>query len=186
MRRTGARKQSTTTAVARLEGLGAGRKDGSVLRLGGRNHSFDSASPVEHPRGVVRLVQRLAALALTFGLMAGNAAICAGWMPTPEARMACCADGGECPMHKGDSHRSGSERVLTQAQADSCCASSERENSNQSNPSFVTAITAAVLGVGVVLPANVPALVLSDAWRTSAPIPIAPVPKHVLLSVFLV
>jgi len=50
----------------------------------------------------------------------------------------------------------------------------------------MTAITAAVLGVGVVLPARVPALVLSDAWRTSAPIPIAPVPKHVLLSVFLV
>ena len=148
--------------------------------------SFDTASLVEHPREVVRLVQRLAALALTFGLMAGNAAICAGWMPTPEARMACCADGGECPMHKGDSHRSGSGRVLTQVQADSCCASAEGQHSNQSNPSFVTAITAAVLGVGVVLPANVPALVLSDAWRTSAPIPIAPVPKHVLLSVFLV
>jgi hypothetical protein len=134
---------------------------------------------------VVRLVHRLAALALTFGLMAGNAAVCAGWLPSPEARMACCVD-GECPMHKGDSHRSGSERVLTQAQADSCCASSERENSNQSNLSFVTAITAAVLGVGVVLPADVPALVLSDAWRTSAPTPVAPVPKHVLLSVFLV
>ena len=44
----------------------------------------------------MRLVQRLAALALTLGLMAGNAAICAGWMPTPEARMACCAEGGEC------------------------------------------------------------------------------------------
>jgi hypothetical protein len=99
--------------------------------------------------------------------------------------MACC-EGGECPMHKGDSHSLGSERVLTQAQADNCCASSERENSNQSNPSFVPAITAAVLGVGVVLPANIPALVLSDAWRTSAPIPVAPVPKHVLLSVFLV
>ncbi|MEQ1911242.1 MAG: hypothetical protein ABMA15_20655 [Vicinamibacterales bacterium] len=134
----------------------------------------------------MRLVHRLAALALTFGLMAGNAAICAGWMPTPEERMACCADGVECPMHKGDSHRSASERVLTQAQADNCCASAEGQNSNQSNPSFVTAITAAVLGVGVVLPANVPALVLSDAWRTSAPIPIAPVPKYVLLSVFLV
>jgi hypothetical protein len=147
---------------------------------------FDSASAVEHPRQVVRLVQRLAALALTFGLMAGNAGICAGWMPTPEARMACCADGGECPMHKGDSHRSGSGRVLTQVQSDSCCASAEGRHSNQSNLSFVTAITAAVLGVGVVLPANVPALVLSDAWRTSAPIPIAPVPKHVLLSVFLV
>ena len=140
----------------------------------------------EHPREVVRFVHRFAALALTLGLMAGNAAVCAGWMPTPEARKACCADGVECPMHKGGSHTSGSARVLTQAQADSCCGSAEGRNSNQSNPSFVTAITAAVLGVGVVLPAKVPALVLSDAWRTSAPIPIAPVPKHLLLSVFLV
>ena len=140
---------------------------------------------VEHPREVVRLVQRLAALALTFGLMAGNASICAGWMPTPEARMACCAN-GECAMHKGDSHRSGAGRFVRQAQADSCCASSEAQKSNQPNPSSVPAITAAVLGVGIVQPANVPALVLSDAWRTSAPIPVAPVPKHVLLSVFLV
>jgi hypothetical protein len=135
---------------------------------------------------VLRLVQRLAALALTLALMAGNAAICAGWQPTPEARMACCTDGGACPMHKGDSHRSGSERVLTQVQADNCCASSERENSNQSNPSSVPAITGAVLGAGIVLPTSVPALVLSDAWRTSAPLPVAAVPKHVLLSVFLV
>jgi hypothetical protein len=148
--------------------------------------SFDTASLVEHPRHVLRLIQRLSAVALTLALVAGNAAICAGWMPTPEARMACCADGGDCPMHKGDSHSSGSERILTQAQADSCCASSERENSSQSNPSFVTAITAAVLGVGMVLPASVPTLVLSDAWRTSAPLPVAPVPRHVLLSVFLV
>jgi len=132
------------------------------------------------------LVYRLAALALTVGLVAGNAAVCAGWMPTAEARMACCTDRGECPMHKGDSHRSGSGHVLTQVQADSCCASAEDQRSNPSNPSFVTAITAAVLGVGVALPAKVPALVLSDAWRTSTPIPIAPVPKHVLLSVFLV
>jgi hypothetical protein len=135
---------------------------------------------------VLRFIQRLSALALTLALVAGNAAICAGWMPTPEARMACCADGGECPMHKRDSHSSASERVLTQAQADSCCASSERENSSQSNPSFVTAITAAVLGVGMVLPASIPALVLSDSWRTSAPMPSAAVPKHVLLSIFLV
>jgi hypothetical protein len=147
---------------------------------------FDSVPAVKHPRDVMRLVQRLAALALTFGLMAGNAAICAGWMPTPEARMACCADGAECPMHQGDSHSSGSRRVLTQAQADSCCASSESRNSNESNPTFVAASTAAVLGAWTVLPANVPALVLSDGWRTSAPIPVAPVPKHVLLSVFLV
>jgi hypothetical protein len=161
--------------------------DSERLRLDERCPEFvDSASTVQHPREVVRLAERLVALALTFGVLAGNAAICAGWLPTPEARMACCAEGSECPMHKGDSHRSGSARVLTQAQADSCCASSEGQNSNRSNPSFVPAITAAVLGVGVVLPASVPALVLSDAWRTSAPIPVAPVPKHVLLSVLLV
>jgi hypothetical protein len=146
----------------------------------------DTASLVEHPREVLRLVHRFAALVLTFGLMAGNVAVCAGWLATPEARMACCAEGGDCPMHKGDSQEVGSEQVLTQAQADSCCASSERESSNQSNPSSATAITVAVLGVGTVLPASVPALVLSDAWRTSTPIPVAPVPKHVLLSVFLV
>jgi hypothetical protein len=168
--------------LVRAEALEAFRS--SISRF--EDHSFDRVSTVEHPRHVVRLVHRLAAVALTFGLMAGNAAVCAGWLPTAEARLACCADGVECPMHKGDSHRSGSERVLTQVQADSCCASSEGKKSNQSNPSFVTAITAVVLGVGVVLPANAPALVLSDAWRTSAPIPVAPVPKHVLLSVFLV
>ena len=109
------------------------------------DHSFDRVSTVQHPRHVVKVVQRLAAVALTFGLMAGNAAVCAGWLPTAEARLACCADGVECPMHKGDSHRSGSERILTQVQADSCCASSEGKKSNQSNPSFVTAIRAAVL-----------------------------------------
>jgi hypothetical protein len=137
-------------------------------------------------RAVPIVITRLSAVLLAAGLIAGNAAVCAGWLATPEARMACCSEGHECPMHKGDSHGSGSGRVLTQAQADSCCASGERENSNQPHPSTVAAITGAVLGAGVVLPANVPALVLSDAWRWSAPIPIAPVPKHVLLSVFLV
>ena len=147
------------------------------------DHSFDRARTVEHPIAVVGLVQRLAAVALTFALVAGNAAMCAGWKATPEARMACCADGVECPMHKGNSHRSGSERVLTQAQADSCCASAEGKNSNLFSPTFVAAITA-VLGDGIILPANVPALILSG--RISAPIPVEPVPKHVLLSVFLV
>ena len=133
-----------------------------------------------------RLIQRLSAVALTLALVAGNAATCAGWLPTPEARMACCADGGECSMHKGDSDHAGSGHVLTQAQADSCCASSEGKRSNQSSPSSVSSITAAVLGAGVVLPATVPALVLSDAWRRSAPIPTAPVPRHILLSVFII
>jgi multisubunit Na+/H+ antiporter MnhC subunit len=100
--------------------------------------------------------------------------------------MACCAESGACPMHKGESHSSGSGRVITQVQADNCCASSERENSSQSNPTFVDGITSAVLGTAIVLPASVPALVLSDGWRMAAPIPTGPIPKHVLLSVFIV
>jgi hypothetical protein len=89
-------------------------------------------------------------------------------------------------MHKGESQNSGSGRVISQAQADTCCASSEHETSSQSSPTFVTAISSAVLGTGIALPATVPALVLSDGWRSVAPIPPTHVPKHVLLSVFLV
>ena len=89
-------------------------------------------------------------------------------------------------MHRGGSDRSESGRVITQAQADSCCASSERDNSSQPSPTFVTVITSAVLGLAIVLPPSVPPLVLSDGWRATVPIPTAPVPKHVLLSVFLV
>jgi hypothetical protein len=138
----------------------------------------------------VRLVHRLSALLLCLGLAAGNVAICAGWAATPEERMACCAEGGECPMHKREAHESqestSGRHVLTQVEADACCVSSEREQSSPSSPTFVAAISVAVLGPGVVLPATVPALVLSDAWRTASPIPTPPVPKHVLLSVFLV
>jgi hypothetical protein len=100
--------------------------------------------------------------------------------------MACCADGGTCPMHKGESHDSGYQQVIPQAQADACCAASEGQHSNQSAPSFITVISSAVLGAGVIRPVSIPSLVVSDAWRTVAPMPIAPVPRHVLLSVFLV
>jgi hypothetical protein len=139
---------------------------------------------------VVRLLQRLAALALTLALVAGNVAVCAGWAPSAEARMACCVDGGACPMHNlmhtGDAHTTGSNRVVTQAQADNCCASSEREHSRQSSPAFVAAVSIAVLGPGVVMPASIPALVVSDGWRPAAPTPAGPIPRHVLFSVFLV
>ena len=89
-------------------------------------------------------------------------------------------------MHKGESRGSGSERVITQLQADSCCAASERKTSDQPNPTLTVVISSAVLGPGIILPTTVPALVLSDAWRTVAPTPTTPVPKHLLLSVFLV
>ena len=130
-------------------------------------------------------MRRVSAVVIVLALAASHATVCAGWMPTPEARMACCTEGGGCPMHESDSPSSGPTGVLTQSQADNCCASSERDSSSQSSPTFVAAITRAVLGTAIVLTANVPAVVLSDGWRTSAPIPAAPIPKRVLLSVFL-
>ena len=130
-------------------------------------------------------IHRFSALALTLALLAGNAAVCAGWMPTPEARMACCNESGTCPMHKSDASDSHASHVLTQAQADTCCASSNHESGQSSGP-FVGSITLAVLGTASVLPTVAPSLVLSDGWRTAVPIPAAPIPKHVLLSVYLV
>jgi hypothetical protein len=98
--------------------------------------------------------------------------------------MACCVD-ESCPMHK-ESHDSGSGRVVTQQQADSCCAASDHKPSRGSSELQIETISSAALGGGMLLPASVPALVLSDAWRTVLPVPSTPVPKHLLLSVFLV
>ena len=129
------------------------------------------------------LARRLSALVLSLAVAAGNVAVCAGWAATPEARMACCIAGGACPMHGSDSD---SDRLVTQAEADSCCASSEGDDSSQSTPTAAAAISSAVLGPAITLPVSVPALVLKATWRTSVPIPSTPVPKHLLLSVFLV
>jgi len=100
--------------------------------------------------------------------------------------MSCCTESGDCPMHTRHPHHSAKVILVSQAQADSCCASSERHDSDSSTPTSIVVISSAVLGPGIVVPATVPALVLSNAWRTAAPSPLAPVPKHVLLSVFLV
>jgi hypothetical protein len=90
-------------------------------------------------------------------------------------------------MHKRAAHDPVSGRALTQAAADSCCLSSEEEKSTKSSaPTSMDVISSAALGTGVALPASVPALVVSDDWRTGSPIPTTPIPKHVLLSVFLV
>jgi hypothetical protein len=47
-------------------------------------------------------------------------------------------------------------------------------------------VSPAVLGAAIVLLPDTPALVLSRASRHLTPLPASPVPKHVLLSVFLV
>jgi hypothetical protein len=134
----------------------------------------------------VSVVHRLATVVLTMAMIVANVGVCPGWASTPEARMACCAEDGMCPMRQGRSDGAKSSKALTQADADSCCASSEREESTTPDLGNVVTISQAVLGDALVIPTRIPALVLSDSWRTVVPIPIAPVPRHLLLSVYLV
>ena len=150
----------------------------------------DTCSGVQHSSPVLLLRRRLIALTLTALVAAGNAAVCEGWAATPEARMACCNDGHPCPMHQrvpnGSTAGSATTQTVSQAEADSCCASSEQEQSGQASQAFAVPISSAVLGLGIVVPPAPPRRVLTDAWRTSIPIPSPLVQKHVLLSVFLI
>lgn len=121
---------------------------------------------------------------LTLALFAGNGALCAGWAPTPEARMACCAD-PDCPMHKSEALDS-DHHDMTQAQADTCCALSEGRPSEPSKAALVAMAVAAGPGPGTLLPQVDPALTVRTAWPHVHPHRVDPVPKHVLFSVFLV
>jgi hypothetical protein len=135
----------------------------------------------------VAMAQGFASFAMIVVLLASNTAVCAGWAATPQARMACCAGGDDaCPMHKGKSHDSAEKYAISQTQADACCAASEQQHSNQSAQAHTSVMSSAVLGAGVIVPVPIPALVARDGWRTAVPNPTAPIPKHVLLSVFLV
>lgn len=146
---------------------------------------FDTARRIQHPTNVVVLSRRLVAIAAVLTLCAGNLAVCAGWQATPEARMACCRNEATCPMHKSESHGSGTRHIVSQAQADNCCAGSERTQSTTTNPTFVPSgmVALAPATMPVVTSPNVPAL---RDWRALVPLPVSPVPKHLLLSVFLV
>jgi hypothetical protein len=133
---------------------------------------------------VVALIRRVSVVVLTLALVAGNGALCAGWAPTPEARMACCAD-PDCPMHKSES--SGSDHHdMTQAQADACCALSEGRSSEPSKVALAKIAVAAGPGPGTLLPALAPELTVRTAWPHVHPHRVAPIPKYVLFSVFLV
>ena len=101
----------------------------------------------------VRFSRRLSAVLLTLALAAGQAGVCAGWMPTPEERMACCSDDGPCPMHKSESE-DGPTRDVTQAEADRCCAASEHEDStpSQSYAGFFLTLAVALSPIPALLP----------------------------------
>ena len=88
-------------------------------------------------------------------------------------------------MHSGQAEGSSATQTLTQAQADACCASSEQDQSGQSTQASAAPVSTAVLGPGIVVAPAPPRLVLTDDWRTSAPVPPLSVHKHVLHAVFL-
>ena len=131
-------------------------------------------------------MQRWLATLLGLMLTAGPIALCAAVTPSPEARMACCSENDTCPMHDGATQSSGSHHQPSQSQADQCCVASERGAPRQSMPMTVGVLSTPVVDASVLLPLQVPALVRTDAWRTTTPLLVTPVPRHLLLTVFLI
>ena len=118
-------------------------------------------------------------------LCAGNAAVCAGWQPTPEARMACCVRAAGCPMHGANGHGHDLRQPLSQSQADSCCAAaSQRSQSGTAKVSFATSAVITLAPTSLFTAPTTAAV--RPAWRALVPLPGSTRPKHLLLSVLLV
>jgi hypothetical protein len=129
--------------------------------------------------------RRIAAVVAVLALCAGNLAVCAGWQATAEARMACCMNGTDCPMHKSEGHDHSPKGAFSQAQADSCCAASaQRRDSSAAESVFAFSGSIALAPVVAVI-----APILGSPardWRALVPPPVASTPKHLLLSVLVV
>ena len=146
---------------------------------------IDRTTAVTHPTEVMGLARRIGAVAIVVAICVGNLAVCAGWQATPEARMACCTNRTSCPMHGSDARASDSVVVISQAQADGCCAGqSSRTQSSVADSQVLPSKTIALATVtNVVVPVTVPAL---QAWRTVLPRRVSPVPQHLVLSILLI
>lgn len=131
------------------------------------------------------VMSRIVTATLVILLSSGGLGLCAGWDAAPEARMACCVSGDTCPMHESSAAGTGAATFVSQAQADSCCAASERDDSTPSASAFVPVVSRVPL-VGPVAPAAPPTGTPFDVWRGLVPRPGSQVPKHLLLSVFLI
>ena len=138
-----------------------------------------------HPT-VVNLLRRTTALIVVLSLGAAGWAECAGWQTTAAARIACCSGSGDCPMHRSTQPGAGAETIVTQAQADSCCAASDSNPSAPSGEAFSLPLSAALVASTFSTLASIMAPASRDAWRTHVPLPVGQVPRHVLLSVFLI
>src|SRR5262245_19229827 len=133
---------------------------------------------------MVTFGRRLAAVVAVLALCAGNGAVCAGWQPSADARIACCRTAVSCPMHASDGSGHASRHGITQKQADDCCAAApQRRDSNTAARTFVPAgvMPSPAVPVGSPIAASVPPM-----WRGLVPLRASPVPRHLLLSVLLV
>jgi hypothetical protein len=146
----------------------------------------DSAPDVQHAGVVVRMTRRLAALIMSVLLVAGAPVVCAGWLPTPEARMDCCTNGDPCPMHEPSRDHDGGNHVITQDEADRCCASSERQR-GETAPSAAATASIPHPAIAVTPLPFTPSVVVTAHLPEVSPSALLPhVPTYLLLSVILV
>ena len=138
---------------------------------------------MKHPTLVVRFGARFALVLLALVTASVNLAVCDGWRSTPQARMACCAEGAACAMHPDGHGRNASHAAVSQASADACCASSHREDAP---PSAVYALPAIALSLVTFQVLDVPTPSRLVTWEIDAPPPDSTVPRHLFLSVFLI
>jgi hypothetical protein len=134
-------------------------------------------------------LRRVCSFVLLLALFVPAAVECAGWKPTAEARTACCA-AGLCAKENtrrttGSKAGAGSTPRVTQADADDCCAASETQESGPTSPAHATLMTAAVLQP-VALPGAIQLAPVSRWSEHTDPHQPSAVPRHLLLSVFLV
>ena len=122
---------------------------------------------------------------MVIALAGGHLVECQGWLATPEERMACCANEHDCPMHKADRHSAGSTHLVSQSDADRCCATSE-----QGDP-MPTSVKANAVDAPALIPVSLLSVVISPlpsfadvSEQASNPLPGRS--RHVLLSVFLI
>ena len=127
----------------------------------------------------------VAALLLLLVGFGSTASVCAGWQASAAARMACCENEATCPMHPTTQQGQRTRTRVSQVDADNCCAASERGTSTPSTSAYTPTITLAVLTS--LSPAVGPDVtVFGENPNARISVDVSPVPKHLLLSVFLI
>lgn len=128
------------------------------------------------------LLRRVAASALILIVSVGGLGCCAAWAASADAEMGRRADGDACPMHQAPNP----DDTTTALQAtESCCPPVARADATPAVAPFapMTVLAPAVGPASFVVPSTGHP---RQAQQAPAFVPGSPVPKHLLLSVFLI